>query len=270
MRVARLSVTSVKGTRLREPLAVDLGAHGVADNRRFYVIDRQGLMFNGKRNGRLVQIDADYERRSERPVLRFPGGQEVGGMWSRGAAVTTNFYGRPVAGHEAIGPWSQAISDFVGQAVRLVAADRLGDAVDVHPVTIVSQSAIERLRESKLGAERLDFRRFRMLIELEDAAAHAEDGWSGQHIRVGSAVVEVIGPVPRCVVVTQNPDSGESDFDTLRAIRSYRGAVSEDLSTPTAHLPDGGKIVFGVYGRVIGTGRVAVGDSASTAARSRD
>jgi uncharacterized protein len=66
-----------------------------------------------------------------------------------------------------------------------------------------------------------------------------------------------------CVVVSQNPESGKSDFDTLRAILSYRGAMSEDLSTPTAHLPDGAKIVFGVYGQVKEPGRVAVGDGAS-------
>lgn len=263
MRVARLNVAPVKGTQLQQRNVVDLGSHGVADNRCFYLIDQRGLMFNGKKDGRLVQISADYVPQSKRLMLQFPGGQDVGGVWTAGAPVTTNFYGRPVAGHEVFGPWSQALSEFVDQPVRLVAADQPGDAIDVHPVTIISNSSIELLRRSKLGAERLDYRRFRMLIELDGTEAHVEDGWRGQHVRVGSAVVEVIGPVPRCVVVSQNPESGKSDFDTLRAILSYRGAMSEDLSTPTAHLPDGGKIVFGVYGQVKEPGRVAVGDGAS-------
>lgn len=265
MRVARLNVTPVKGTRLHERSFVELGGRGVADNRRFYLIDRRGLMFNGKKDGRLVRVGAEYDPQGERLVLRFPDGREVGGVWRRGAPVTTNFYGRPVAGHEALGPWSEALGEFVGQPVRLVAADRLGDAVDVHPVTIVSKASIDRLRMSKPGAERLDYRRFRMLVEVDGAGAHAEDGWHGRRVQVGSAVVEVIGPVPRCVVVTQDPDTGESDFDTLKTILAYRGALSEDLSTPTAHLPDGGKIVFGVYGRIIEPGRVALGDGVSVA-----
>ncbi len=264
MQVARLNVTAVKGTRLDERSEVDLSDNGVLDNRRFYLIDQHGLMFNGKKDGRLVQVDAVYDQQSEWLVLRFPGGPEVGGVWTRGVAVTTSFYGRPVAGHEVGGPWSAALSEFLGQPVRLVAVDRLGDAVDVHPVTIVSSSAIERLRTSKPGAERLDYRRFRMLVEIDDAEAHVEDGWYGRCIRVGSAVVEVIGPVPRCVVVSQNPEDGMSDFDTLRAIRSYRGTRSGDLSTPTAHLSDGGKIVFGVYGKVVKPGRIAAGDSVVT------
>lgn len=267
MRVARLNVTPVKGTQLQQRNVVDLAGHGVSDNRCFYLIDHRGMMFNGKKDGRLVQIHADYVPQSRRLVLQFPGGQEVAGVWSPGVPVTTNFYGRPVAGHEVIGPWSEALSEFVDQRVRLVAADQPGDAVDVHPVTMISTSSIERLRASKPGAERLDHRRFRMLVELDDAEAHVEDGWRGQHVRIGSAVVEVIGPVPRCVVVTQNPETGKSDFDTLRAILSYRGAMSEDLSTPTAHLPDGGKIVFGVYGQVKEPGRVAVGDSVSVIGR---
>ena len=54
------------------------------------------------------------------------------------------------------------------------------------------------------------------------------------------------GPVPRCVVTTQNPRTGEKDFDTLAALHRLRGENSRKLSTPTAHLPDGGRLVLGV------------------------
>jgi uncharacterized protein YcbX len=260
MNVARLSVTPMKGTQLQDRAFIELGANGVADNRRFHAIDERGLMFNGKREGRLVAVGADYDQRTERLVLRFPDGTEIAGSWTAGEAVVTSFYGRPVAGHIAVGPWSKALSEFSGEPVRLVAVDQLGDAVDVHPVTIVSGASIESLRKSKAGAERLDYRRFRMLVELDGLEAHEEDTWSGRRVRIGSAVVEVVGPVPRCIVTQQNPQSGENDFDTLKAIVSYRGALSGNLLTPSAHLPDGGKVVFGVYGRVIESGRIAVGD----------
>lgn len=100
-----------------------------------------------------------------------------------------------------------------------------------------------------------------LLLEVDGIGAHEEDAWCGQLAQVGTAVVEVLGPVPRCVVTSQNPQSGAGDFDTLKAILAYRGALSSDLATPAAHLPAGGKIVFGVYGRVVRPGRIELGDA---------
>jgi uncharacterized protein YcbX len=68
-------------------------------------------------------------------------------------------------------------------------------------------------------------------------------------VRVGEAVVRVAGPVPRCAVTTQDPDSGVRTLDTLAGIKSYRG------------LRDGKKLDFGVYFDVVEPGRVRVGDT---------
>jgi MOSC domain-containing protein len=86
-----------------------------------------------------------------------------------------------------------------------------------------------------------------MLFELDGAGAHEEDTWTT--FRVGEARVRVAGPVPRCAVTTQDPDTGVRTLDTLRAITSYRG------------LRDGGKIDFGVYLDVVEPGRVRLGDA---------
>jgi hypothetical protein len=63
------------------------------------------------------------------------------------------------------------------------------------------------------------------------------------------------GDVGRCVVTTQNPDTGETDFDTLGALARYR---REGVAEP---LP------FGVYGAVAVPGRVRVGDAVLPLAR---
>ena len=88
-----------------------------------------------------------------------------------------------------------------------------------------------------------------MLIGLDGCGAHEEDSWIGRRIRVGDVVLEVGGPIDRCAATTRNPDTGEVDLDTLRAIKHYRG------------LRDGRHADFGVFAAVVEPGRVRVGDA---------
>ena len=69
--------------------------------------------------------------------------------------------------------------------------------------------------------------------------------------RVGEAVITIRGDVGRCAITTQNPETGEPDFDTLRTISTYRGLTENEAGQK--HIP------FGVYGEVAEPGRVAIG-----------
>jgi uncharacterized protein YcbX len=259
--VARLSTTPVKGTALHSPATVTVTCNGVADNRRFHLVDARRRLFNGKQHGPLVQIRADFDAADQRLRLQIPGRAPVEGRATElGEAVHTDFYGRGVDGHLVLGPWSAALSDFVGKEVHLVAVDRPGDAVDVHPVTLVSTATLEHLRSVTPGGERLDHRRFRMLVEVDGCEVHEEDTWAGRRLRLGGATLQVVGPVPRCVVTNQSPDSGIVDFSTLKAVVRYRGALAADLTTPVAHLPDNGAVIFGMYATVEQPGEVSLGD----------
>ncbi|MGY1815710.1 MOSC domain-containing protein [Blastococcus sp. SYSU D00820] len=260
--VSRFSTTPVKGTALHSPTALALTRHGVEDNRRFHLVDGRGRLFNGKHHGPLVRITAEYDAGSGRLTLRIPGRDPVQAPTSQlGDAVTTDFYGRPVPGHLVTGPFTAALSEFVGEPVSLVAVDTPGDAVDVHPVTLISSATLEHLRASTPGAEVVDHRRFRMLVELDGCDVHEEDAWAGRLVRLGGATVRVVGPVPRCVVTNENPDTGVVDFGTLKAIVRYRGELARELSTPVAHLPDNGAAILGMYAKVEEPGEVRVGDA---------
>ncbi|MGY1636871.1 MOSC domain-containing protein [Geodermatophilus sp. SYSU D00742] len=259
--VSRLSTTPLKGTALHHPTSLALTRNGVEDNRRFHLVDARGRLFNGKQHGPLVRLTAQYDGRRQHLSLQVPGRDPVQGTTTElGDPVVTDFYGRDVAGHLVTGPWSAALSEFVGRPVHLVAVDTPGDAVDVHPVTLISSATIEHLRSVTPGGERLDHRRFRMLVEVDGCGVHEEDTWVGRRVRLGGATVRVVGPVPRCVVTNENPDSGVVDFSTLRSIARYRGDLATDLTTPVAHLPDNGAVVFGVYATVEEPGPVGVGD----------
>lgn len=259
--VSRLSTTPVKGTALHHPASLALTRNGVEVNRRFYLVDDRHRLFNGKQHGPLVRLTARYDGQRRHLSLQIPGRAPVEGTTADlGDPLVTDFYGRDVAGHLVTGPWSAALSEFVGRPVHLVAVDTPGDAVDVHPVTLISAATVEHLRSVTPGGERLDHRRFRMLVEVDGCGVHEEDTWVGRRVRLGGATVRVVGAVPRCVVTNENPDTGVVDFSTLRAIARYRGEPATDLTTPVAHLPDNGAVIFGMYATVEEPGPVGVGD----------
>jgi len=247
--VVRLSVTPVKSTALMHPDEVRLERYGVPGNRRFYFVDGQGKLLAAGRHGGLVVLRSEYEPGAERLTLRFPSGREVSGLVTvTDGTRVTEFWGRPVPGHVVGGPWAGAVSEHLGERVELVRADDPGGGNDSYAASMVSTASVREL--ARHAGEPVDARRFRMLVEFEGNGAppHEEDGWLGRDGRLGEAVVRVIRPDPRCVVTTQNPESGQVDLDTLKALATYRRVVA------------GSKIPMGVYADVVEPGWVRVGD----------
>lgn len=241
--VARINVAPVKSLGLEHPEAVELGERGAREDRRFFLVS-EGRLFGGVRHGPLVRVRPVWDPRERTLALAFPDGTHVAGEVAHGAAVTVDFWGRPVSGRRVEGPWSDALSSYASAPIDLVERDETTHATDVQPATIVSRATVDRLGAS-------DARRFRMLLELDGCAPFAEDSWRGRTIEAGGAVLEVGGPVPRCAVTTQDPDTGVRDYDTLGAIRDVRGARAED----------GKSLDCGVYAEVLVPGSVRVGDA---------
>ena len=248
--VSRLSIAPVKGMALVHPEEIALESFGVASNRRFFVVDTDGRRYGQIRDGTLVRIRPDYDEASDRLTLRFPDGGVADGVPELGDEVVTDFYGRPVRGRFAEGPWAEAISAFAGRELRLVRSDEPGAGVDrdLGTVTMLSDASLEEFAR-QLHVDDVDGRRFRMLISIAGCEPHEEDEWLGRRVRVGEAIVHLHEQVARCAITTQNPESGVPDLDTLREIKRYRGARH-----------DGKAIDFGVFGEVETPGRVRVGD----------
>ncbi len=246
--VARLNVTPVKSTALHHPDAVRLEPFGAAGNRDFFFVDDDGRLQGGSKFGPYVQIRSEHDPDRERLVLRFPDGAVVeGDATAVGQAIVTNFYGRPVPARVLDGPWSAAVSAFVGRPIRLARVDTPGDGSDIRPLTLVSLASVDELSRHGGAPDRVDPGRFRMLIELDGCGPHEEDTWNGRLLSIGAAVIRVGEPVPRCVVTTQDPATGIRDFPTLSVITRYRGVRD-------------GELPFGVYGEVDTPGVVRVGD----------
>jgi uncharacterized protein len=245
--ITALYTAAIKGTRVRNVEQVVLDERGAAGDRKFFVIDGRNRMRNGKQIGSLQAVVADFAP----PLLtvRLPDGPTIAGEIQLGEPITAQFFSHQVTGREVLGPWSQALSDFCGQPLRLLESGSAVDRGAKGPVSLISRASLRRIGE-QAGSEPLDVRRFRMLIEVDGVAAHAEDGWLGQRLLVGGAVLRFDGHVGRCLVTGRDPETGEPTLPTLDLLRAYRSGL--ETTEPLA---------FGVYGRVLRPGTVRVGDT---------
>lgn len=250
-RIARISVAPVKSLGLVHPPHVDLLPGGVRGDRRFWLVDEDGRLFNNKRNGPMATIRPEWNEETRELSLRFADGSRVDGVVELGEPVDAELYGRPHPSRRVLGPWEEAIASSVGRPLTLLwsenhATDRGAAGGEV---TLVSRGSLERLREEAGASDAIDGRRFRMMFEIEGVPPHAEDEWIGRSVQLGSARVTVNGDVGRCVVTSHDPESGLPNLDTLGTLARYR------RDGHTEPLP------FGVFGTVVAPGRVGTGDA---------
>ena len=253
--VSAMTFVPVKGMRLVQPDSVELGPNGIEGDRRFQVCDAGTLKSKSARDPRMGNIEASWDPGDESLKLVFPSGR---------VAEATVEAGRPISvirawddaempAREVFGPWSEALSQELGEELVLVRSEIDQGANDVAALTFLSEASIERLAR-ELGADDLDHERFRMTMVADGPGEHEEDEWYGRKLQAGEARIRILGPVPRCAVTTRRPGHAERDHDVLRALIGYRGRIQSPYEDEYADAP------FGVYAETVDPGRVAVGD----------
>jgi uncharacterized protein YcbX len=251
-RVVRICVAPVKALHVVNPKEVELTRAGVVGDRRFWLVDANRRLVNGKSHPELMRVLATWDETTRRLALVFPGGSVVEGEAEPGEPFAAELYRTPHPSRLVPGPWQEALSDFAGEPLTLLwseggAQDRGNDRGGW--ASLVSRGSLDKLGAEAGATEPVDGRRFRMLFEIDGVEPHEEDTWLGNRIAIGDAVIVPIGDVGRCVVTTCDPDTGVSDLDTLKTLAGYRrDGVIEPLP-------------FGVYCDVAVPGRVRVGDA---------
>ncbi|MBA8889831.1 hypothetical protein FHW12_004078 [Dokdonella fugitiva] len=262
---ATLSALHLFPLKSGAPLRVDsasVEARGLAGDRRWMVVDANGVFVTGRQLARLTLVAARPDGDALRldapgmPTLRVAAprdGERVAtAVW--GADVT------PLLADAAAHAW---LGEFLGQPLRLVhmddactrklkakyegrygTDDDLVSFADGFPLLLISQAALDHLN-AKL-ARPVPMLRFRPNLVVAGTAPHAEDGW--KRIRVGEVEFEVAKACTRCVFTTVDFDRGERDpaGEPLRTLTTYRRS------------PDG--VTFGQNLIPRGHGVVRVGD----------
>jgi uncharacterized protein YcbX len=247
-----LSTTPIKGFALHHPETVTLDANGAVGDRDFFLVDDELRLISITRTGAFASWVAAFDVDTGVLTLTHPDGRVLEDEVVAGDTRVVGHFdeGRDVPGTVVGGTWAKWLSDLAGKPVSLIRAEDPGQAFDVHPVTLVSEASVTDLgQQTESGS--IDARRFRMLMVVAGAGAYEEDSWESRTVRVGTSVLRMRGPVPRCNAVTRNPDSGERDLKTLALISQRRGML------PNA---SGEGLNFGVYADVVEPGTIKIGD----------
>ncbi|GAB3441654.1 MOSC domain-containing protein [Phycicoccus ginsengisoli] len=245
MRVRRLGYARVKGTRHLGRPAVVLTAAGVEGDRRYAVADpATGRVLRTVDHPSLARVEAEAQDGLLR--LRLPDGTVLDGPAEPGGAgrppVAGDYWGRPATLHPLDGSHDAALTAYLQCPATLVATGP-GAVVWGAPVSVVTTGALDRLaaRLAAVGApvpDALD-ERFRATVTLEAP----DDPAPGTRLRLGTAVVEVVGRIDRCAVVDTDPRTGRRDAPVLRHLERSAGLLT-----------------FGVDARVLVPGTVRVDD----------
>ena len=239
---------------LTEHSAVRVDRSGIVGDRRYALIDPHDRLVSGKRIGPLVTIVPRVRDDPEALVLHFPDGSVIDEEVVPGTSVSAIFYdvGRPA--HEVGGAFSAILSEWAGQAVRLVRLDDEGGGIDRADegggFSMVSSGSLFALAQAAGLDEPLDPRRFRMSAVVDGLEPYGEEAWLGRRVQLGEVVVEVGGNIGRCAVTTHDPATGRRSLDTLRLLAETRGHVAA-----TEPLP------FGVWASVLAPGWIHLSDA---------
>ena len=223
--VFRYPVKSMAAVSLN---AANVGWHGLDGDRRFAfrrTTDRSGFPWLSASRLHELIIYEPVEADAQTPAyVRTPDGRQL-----------------ELEGEEL----RQELSQKYGQELELMKLN--AGIFDDSAISVISLATVRQVEvESGLP---LDIRRFRPNIVLDtfDGAPFGEDGWLGANMSFGverdGAAISVTIRDKRCVMVNLDPETAEADSRVMKAaVRLNRNNA-------------------GVYGTVIRTGEVKIGQS---------
>ena len=256
----RYPVKSMGGQGLAQAM---IEPRGIAGDRRWLMVTPEGRFLTRRELPAMALLHADladggivlsHRDRGVLPVAKPDGARPL----------AVQVWGDPVAAHDAGDAAAQWLTDRIGRAVRLVhmpeAAVRLvdpdfareGDHVsfaDGFPLLVTTVESLDALNREL--ASPIPMARFRPNLVISGAVPFAEDGW--RVLRVGDVTLRLAKPCTRCVVTTQDVDSGAvpDPLEPLRTLKAMGRVMPGARAEP----------IFGVDAIPDGPGMIAVGDA---------
>jgi uncharacterized protein YcbX len=266
MRVASIHTYPVKGCHRIDQDAATVEPWGLAGDRRFMPVDERGTLVSQREEPRLTQVQPTIVDGGLILAARGMPDLKVPAVAGDLCDVTISRSTLPAsrAGAEA-DEWLSAVT---GRPLRLVFLDdptrrpinpryaRPGDRVsfaDGYPLLLTNAASLDVLNdwmaESGSVEGPVPMTRFRPNVVVSGAPAWAEDGWVGGRIRIGEVMFRAPKPCDRCVMTTNDQETGQRGREPLRTLARYRN-INQLLLFGLNLIPDG-------------VGRIANGDEVS-------
>ncbi|BCJ64191.1 MOSC domain-containing protein [Polymorphospora rubra] len=266
MRLASLHTHPVKGCHRLDHDTIHVEPWGLAGDRRWLVIDEDGVGVTQRDTAALVHI-----RPAPRPggglVLHATGRHPLDVPEPAGDPLDVQIFVNrtPVAAAPAGPAADHWLSTLIDRKVRLVwlanpadqpigtelsrPEDRVSFA-DRYPMLVTNTASLDALnsllREAGDIEGPLPMNRFRANLVVSGADPWAEDDWIGRRLRFGNVVMRAVKACARCLVTTIDQETGEKGRQPLRLLARHRNRDQ--------------KLLFGVNLIPDGTGPITVGD----------
>lgn len=258
--LSAIHVFPIKSCAALSPAQIAVEPRGLADDRRWMIVDANGKFVTGRLHARMPLIRATplaHGLRLEAPDMPS---LEIGIPAAGAARRQVEVWKNQVDAVRADTAADEWLSRFLGQPLHLVHMDAAahrpvnpdygqpGDEVsfaDAYPQLLISAAALDALNQ-KL-AEPVSMLNFRPNLVVSGTAPHAEDAW--KRIRIGAVEFDLVKPCTRCIFTTVDPLRGErrGDGEPLKTLTGYR-------RTPAG-------VTFGQNLIARGSGTLRVGDA---------
>ncbi len=273
VRVASLHVYPIKSTRGVDLRTGVVEPWGLAGDRRWMVVDDDGLLVTAREEPRLLTVTAQVLGEGELTVTG-PHADALSVTGASGDVTPVQVWNDSVLARHPGAHADAWFGKLLERSVRLVWLDdptrrsvnprygRPGDHVsfaDAYPLLLTTTASLRQLNdwvadEAVLRGEQppspLPMRRFRPSVVVDTAVSFDEDRWT--RLRIGSVVFRAVKGCDRCVLTTIDPDTLESGNEPIRTLARHRRWD--------------GKVWFGVNLVPDGRGTISVGDAVSVLA----
>jgi len=201
---------------------LDVNTRGVSGDRAYAISDSDGKLGSGKNTRRFTKIDGLFNMSATTSATG------IAIKFSDGIELT-----------EKDSSINTKLSQTLGQSVTLAKESQISH-FDDGAIHILTTSSLSTLKELLPEAD-IDVRRFRPNILID--SQHSDEKLVGKTIKIGNTVLLVTHRTERCRMITIDQPGLKSSPSILKTISKEFG------------------LHFGVYARVLSTGRLSVGDT---------
>lgn len=233
MRIRSLHTYPVKGGHRRDHDAARVEPWGLAGDRRWMIVDPDGVGITQRQAPRLTGLHA-----VPRPGGLLLNGFDVAEPEGGPKETLRVFTGKPPLTARLAPAASAFVSDFLGRPARLawladttarpIATHALpGDRVsfaDGFPLLLTNAASLDAVNDwlVEAGDEPVPMTRFRPNVVVTGAPPWAEDGWLGGRLRLGDVTFRAAKACSRCVVTTVDQETGVVGRQPLRVLGQHR------------------------------------------------